>query len=432
MKPILILIIGLAFIVISCDRSETTNEKAVEISIEQLSNHVAILASDSLEGRGAGYSGEMKAAEYIASNFERSGLEPINPSSDDSEKYFHPFEFKTFGSDSEFELKSQNVAGILVGGEKSDEYIVIGGHHDGQGMTGMVDLGRELSEGEADSSALSTDRIWNSAVDNAVSIAVIMEMARVMKASGNVPNRSIVFSTFSAEESGLDGSIHFANHPPAPKEKIKAMINLEKIVGDPEADFLYVSYSTSDIFPKIRDDLDSLWDIELVPFYPGMIANTDHYGFGLRGIPAITMGTGSQNNVHTPSDHSSGLDYELLKKRAEYIFEYLLKVANYDGAIEFTGELDELTGVTGGAPTNGELRNAGFSGENAFKVASVVRDSRGYNAGIRSGDLIISVNEEPIPKQTFYQGLEDVLTDSEGELRFEVIRNGKRIDLIMQ
>jgi hypothetical protein len=39
-------------------------------------SHVRVLADDSLEGRGTGSPGHLKAAEYVAREFERAGLEP--------------------------------------------------------------------------------------------------------------------------------------------------------------------------------------------------------------------------------------------------------------------------------------------------------------------------------------------------------------------
>lgn len=45
---------------------------------ENLKKHLSILASDSLEGRETGSSGIKKAAEYIVSEFQRYGIEPVS------------------------------------------------------------------------------------------------------------------------------------------------------------------------------------------------------------------------------------------------------------------------------------------------------------------------------------------------------------------
>jgi hypothetical protein len=50
-----------------------------DVKALELLAHVRKLASDDLEGRGAGTGGEAKAAEYVAGEFARLGLEPFAP-----------------------------------------------------------------------------------------------------------------------------------------------------------------------------------------------------------------------------------------------------------------------------------------------------------------------------------------------------------------
>ncbi|MGB0171744.1 MAG: M28 family peptidase [Flavobacteriales bacterium] len=50
------------------------------ITPEDLSNHLHILAADSMEGRETGKPGQRKAAAYIAAHFESVGLKPVNGS----------------------------------------------------------------------------------------------------------------------------------------------------------------------------------------------------------------------------------------------------------------------------------------------------------------------------------------------------------------
>jgi len=401
----------LGLISISCKESPTT-EKNIEISAKILQEHVAALASDEFEGRGAGYQGEKEAAKYIANVFKGLELEPHQKTHNNYEDFLQEFDFQTVTSLKPWEiLTSQNVVGFIRG-ESLNEFIVLGGHHDGQGARGQAMLGRDAPESEVtDSIAALGDTIWNSAVDNAVSIAVIMEIARVLKESNTKLKRSLIFATFSAEESGLDGSTFFVNHPVVPKQEIKAMVNLEKVVGDSEADFLYVSYGTNPIFEQIRKSMDTLSDIKLTPFYPGMIANTDHYPFTQRSIPAITIGTGSRINVHTPLDHADRLDYDLLKDRSQYILDYITQIVNSDSDFSYEGDNSGLLGVSGGPATPEEKLLKGFDGEVAYKVTSVVKDSKGYTAGLIPGDLIIAIDNKPIKYQKFYQGLDDVMGD---------------------
>jgi aminopeptidase YwaD len=68
----------------------------VEITLEELSEHLFYLASEELEGRKPGTEGGSKAAKYIKDNLQNSGLIPL------SEKGFQYFEVLTsieYGSD---------------------------------------------------------------------------------------------------------------------------------------------------------------------------------------------------------------------------------------------------------------------------------------------------------------------------------------------
>ena len=66
-------IIGVGLLsLVSCDNTPKTNP---EITINDLSEYINVLASDSLEGRLPGASGGGKAGDYIANKFETFGLE---------------------------------------------------------------------------------------------------------------------------------------------------------------------------------------------------------------------------------------------------------------------------------------------------------------------------------------------------------------------
>ncbi|MBN4070469.1 M28 family peptidase [Olleya sp. AH-315-F22] len=431
MKNNKLFIYSLFFLIIfSCSKkNHTTQDLISNISTEELKKHVYKLADDEFEGRGAGYKGEKAAAIYIADNFKTKGLLTLGSNED----YFQKFNFHTLDSNPWEILQTQNVLGVLKGDKYPDEYIVVGGHHDGQGMEGQALLGRNTPEGiVTDSITASKDLIWNSAVDNAVSISAIIEMARVLSNTNIKLKRSIIFTTFSAEESGLDGSAYFVNNPPVPLRQIKAMVNLEKIVGDPGAEFLYVSYGTNPIFEHLRKEIDSLQEINLTSFYSGMIANTDHYAFAQRKIPTITIGTGSSINIHTPLDHANRLDYDLFKKRTQYILHYLIELTNSESSFEFTGDLSGLMGVSGGPASKLEKKQKDFDGNVAFKVTTVVKDSKGYIAGLRAGDLIIGIENDLVKYKKFYQGLEDVIGETDKkEIILKVIRNNKKIELVI-
>ncbi len=403
-----------------------------EGSAERLQAYVAELASDKYEGRGAGYPGELAAARYIADQFRTIGLGPINTDPDGVDGYLQSFDIHALESPTPWQVQtSQNVVGILRGTALAGEAIVIGAHYDGQGMDGQALLGREVGERLPESEGKADDNIWNSAVDNAVSIASILEIAEQISQPGVRPSRTVIFVAFGAEESGLDGSAYFAAHTLGTKSGAKAMLNLEKLVGDIDAELLYVSYDSSPVFPAVRDAAVERSGINLHPFYPGVIANSDHYPFYMSNVPAVTIGTGSIENVHLATDHASEIDYELLAQRTDLVREFLLELANVDDQFVFTGDTSGKLGATGGPATVEELRIRGYDVDAGFKVAAIISGSPADQAGLIPGDLIVAVNDMPIQRQSFYQGLEDLLEDDAGcgEVHLTVGRRNTRTEI---
>ena len=110
-------------------------------------------------------------------------------------------------------LESTNVAGLLPGSDRKlkNEYVVLSAHLDHLGV------GRPV-EG---------DSIYNGAMDDASGIATVLEVARILKASGARPKRSIIFLAVTAEEKGELGSRYFSAHPTVPANEIIADINLD-------------------------------------------------------------------------------------------------------------------------------------------------------------------------------------------------------------
>ncbi len=67
-------------------------EYASTITADDLSKHLHIIASDSMQGRDTGSEGQKMAADYIASQFFDSNLKPVIRSPDGLEGYYQPVE----------------------------------------------------------------------------------------------------------------------------------------------------------------------------------------------------------------------------------------------------------------------------------------------------------------------------------------------------
>ncbi|UCC45480.1 MAG: M20/M25/M40 family metallo-hydrolase [Candidatus Zixiibacteriota bacterium] len=77
----------LVLLVICC--AATAQSRTYVITADSILSHIRVLAADSLEGREVGEDGELKAAHYIASVFDRAGLEPGG----DGNTFLQEFEF---------------------------------------------------------------------------------------------------------------------------------------------------------------------------------------------------------------------------------------------------------------------------------------------------------------------------------------------------
>jgi Zn-dependent M28 family amino/carboxypeptidase len=91
------------------------------------------------------------------------------------------------------------------------EAVLVGGHYDHLGFGPAID----------------GDSIYNGAVDNASGVAGILTMAEAFVRSGIRTDRSVLFTAFGAEESGLLGSSAYVERPTLPLKRIAAVINID-------------------------------------------------------------------------------------------------------------------------------------------------------------------------------------------------------------
>ncbi len=109
------------------------------------------------------------------------------------------------------QLQAPNIVGILPGSDPrlKSEYLVLSAHLD------HVGVGREING----------DSIYNGAMDNAVGIASLIEIAKSLNKVH--PKRSIVFLALTGEEAGELGSQYYARFPTVPRKQIVAAINMD-------------------------------------------------------------------------------------------------------------------------------------------------------------------------------------------------------------
>ena len=157
-----------------------------------LKNHISYLASDAMEGRKAGSEGEYAAAEYVRDMFKEYGIDLLSGSEGDV------FGISMPAGDT---LTSRNVVGFVQGYDhtKFDRYIVVGARMDNLGVN-VVDVdGKPVRQ------------IYNGANGNASGVAMMLELARMVKTQEIMFRRSVIFIAFGASEQSFAGSWYFLN-----------------------------------------------------------------------------------------------------------------------------------------------------------------------------------------------------------------------------
>lgn len=174
---------------------------------------------------------------------------------------------------------SPNVAGLLPGKSRPDEYVVYMAHWD--------HFGRAL--------ALTGDTIFNGAVDNATGVAGILAIARAYRELLPTPARSIVFVALTAEESGLLGSEFYANHPLVPLETTAAVINIDALHPLGRArDVEVVGYGASQLEDYLGEAAAAQGRVLKPDRTPehGYYYRSDHFNLARKGVPALYIKSG--------------------------------------------------------------------------------------------------------------------------------------------
>lgn len=275
------------------------------VSADSLRGHVSFLASDALEGRNAPSRGLDIAAEYVAAQFRRAGLEPAG----ESGGYFQT---ATLASRSVpgVTYQSRNVAGVLRGSDPAlrDTYVLVSAHYDHVGV-------RETAEGE--------DKIFNGANDNASGTAAVMEIASALASLKRRPRRSIVFIAFTAEEKGLLGAKFYGQHPLVPLEKTIAQVNMEVLgrTDDSEGPQVGTLTMTGFDYSEVGEILSAAGDATGIRVYKhptnsdAFFARSDNEPLAVLGVPAHTVGAAFMYpDYHRPGDHWEKIDYANMER----------------------------------------------------------------------------------------------------------------------
>ena len=179
-------------------------------------------------------------------------------------------------------MTASNVVGLVRGSDPklASQYVVYSAHHDHLGI----------------GPAVNGDSIYNGAYDNASGVAAILAVAHAAAEAPVKPKRSQLFVFVTAEESGLLGSQYFGEHPVVPARDIIAALNVDE--ANPLGlvrDVNVMGDNKSSLGPSLAEMLKSE-GVRLSPDaqpQAGHFYRSDHFSFARVGIPAVSIGAGT-------------------------------------------------------------------------------------------------------------------------------------------
>jgi hypothetical protein len=284
-------------------------ELSVDIRVDELKAHVYRLASPEFLGRKG--AGAARAARHIAAAFQRLKLEPAFGTS-----YFQPIPWLLADCNERTgSFVGRNVAALLPGTDPRlrDEWIVLSAHFDHLGRIGDV--------------------LFPGADDNASGVAMLLEVAERFALKRGKPRRTVVFVAFDQEEVGLQGSSHFAAHPPRCLKKLKAFLTAD-MLGRSMANVMdeYVFALGSETSPRLRmllEDVKPLRGLTVGRLGADLVGTRSDYGpFRDLRVPFLFFSTGPHPDYHQSTDLPDRIDYVKLRRISLWISDLTWRLAN--------------------------------------------------------------------------------------------------------
>ena len=233
-------------------------------------NRIIVVLVDKLT-----WSAETKVLDYTVIELDKK-LQKSKPSSikvDIENKFVDDF-------------KTGNICGVVKGTIKPDSVIVFTAHYDHLGGMGSATY-------------------FPGANDNASGVVQVLTMAKYYAA--HPQPYSMAFILFSGEEAGLLGSKYFSENPLIPLKNIRFLVNLDlEGTGDEGITVVNATVYPGEfsMLKQINEKNNFLVKVNS----RGKAANSDHYFFTEKGVPAFYMYTlGGIKAYHDICDISATL-----------------------------------------------------------------------------------------------------------------------------
>jgi Iap family predicted aminopeptidase len=166
----------------------------------------------------------------------------------------------------------RNVLAELIGSERPDEVVMLGGHLDS----------------------------WHAATgatDNAVGSAVMLEALRILEATGLPLKRTVRLALWTGEEQGLHGSRAYVadtygtfEEPTAAYDGFVAYLNVDSGTGRVRGASVFGPEATAATLDGYLAPLDTAGVAGARPTFSRGIGGSDHTAFNQAGLPGVSLG----------------------------------------------------------------------------------------------------------------------------------------------
>ncbi len=205
------------------------------------------------------------------------------------------------------DFEAANICALVKGTKYPDSIIVLTAHYDHLGG-----MGKEV--------------YFPGANDNASGTSLLLSLARHYAA--NPQPYTIAFISFAGEEAGLVGSKYFTEHPIFPLSNIRFLLNLD-LQGTGEEGITVVNATEFPNEFKLLNEVNDAGKYLTKINARGKAANSDHYWFTEKGVPAFFWYTlGGIKAYHDVFDKAETLpmnEYEDLFKLIKGFNERLMR-----------------------------------------------------------------------------------------------------------
>lgn len=205
-------------------------------------------------------------------------------------------------------FESENVIAEIRGAEKPDEVVILGAHLDSW----------ELGTG---------------ALDNGCNAAMVIDVARAIRAAKLRPRRTLRFILFTGEEQGLLGSKAYVHRHRDEMDRVAATVIFDEGVGRVSG---YSLGGRKDIESAMAEVLKPVKSWGANAHTADAFIGTDNFDFLLEGVPTLVANQDPMEylpNYHAASDTLDKVDLRDLKIQEAYAAVTIYGIAEREGRI---------------------------------------------------------------------------------------------------